>query len=130
MNMLDCEIGAANGSITAVNSVDQVVFDLDDYAWRRPVEPGRKVKVGFRAEHFQGAGDASLAGKHVRFERPVECFEKHGPDAIAFLALPQKAIAVRVDSRVADGYRSGQPLLTGLPLEKINVFDASSGRRL
>ncbi len=130
MNMLDCEIGAANGSITAVDSVDQVVFDLDDYAWRRPVEPGRKVKVGFRAEHFQGAGDASLAGKHVRFERPVECFEKHGPDAIAFLALPQKAIAVRVDSRVADGYRSGQPLLTGLPLEKINVFDASSGRRL
>ena len=130
MNMLDCEIGDANGSITAVDSVDKLVFDLDGYSWRRPVEPGRQVKVGFRAEHFQAGGDASSAGKHVRFERPVEYFEKHGPDAIAFLSLPQKAIAVRVDSRIADSYRSGQPLLTALPLEKINVFDASSGRRL
>ena len=130
MNMLDCEIGIANGSITAVDPVNRLVFDLDDYSWRRPVEPGSKVKVGFRAEHFRADGDASFTDKHVRFERPVEYFEKHGPDAIAFLSLPQKAIAVRVNSRVADNYRSGQPLPTALPLEKINVFDASSGRRL
>ena len=73
MNMLDCEIGAANGSITAVNSVDQLVFDLDDYAWRRPVEPGRKVKVGFRAEHFQGDGRRVVGGqtRQVRASRGV-----------------------------------------------------------
>jgi ABC-type sugar transport system ATPase subunit len=106
------------------------VFDLSDYGWRRPVEPGRKVKVGFRAEHFQTGSDASLAGKHVGFERRVEYFEKLGPDAIAFLSLPQKAIAVRVDSRIAEAYCSGAPLSAALPLEKINVFDASSGRRL
>jgi multiple sugar transport system ATP-binding protein len=130
MNMLDCEIGAANGSITAIDSIDQLVFDLSDYGWRRPVEVGRKVKVGFRAEHFQTGSAASLAGKHVGFERRVEYFEKHGPDAIAFLSLPQRAIAVRVDSRIADSYCSGAPLPAVLPLEKINVFDASSGRRL
>jgi multiple sugar transport system ATP-binding protein len=130
MNMLDCEIGGANGSIAAVDPVNHLVFDLSDYEWRRPVEPGHKVKVGFRAEHFQAASDASLAGNHVRFDRPVEYFEKHGPDAIAFLATPQKPIAVRVDSRAADSYRSGQPMRTALPLEKINIFDAGSGRRL
>jgi multiple sugar transport system ATP-binding protein len=130
MNILDCEVAQSNGAIVAVDRANELTFDLSDYPWRRPIDPGRKIKVGFRAEHCRAADEAAVAGKHVRLERPVEYFEKTGPDAIAFLALPHQTIAARVDSRTAERHRSGPGLPVALSLEKLNVFDAHSGRRI
>ena len=130
MNMLDCEISKANGSIVARDPVNEIAFDLDRYAWRQSVEVGRKVKVGFRPEHFLAAGEAVASGRHVPIERPIEYFEKSGPDAVAFLALEGQAIAARVDARTLDRYRPGSTAPLALSLDKINVFDAGNGRRL
>jgi multiple sugar transport system ATP-binding protein len=130
INLLDCEINATNSATMAIHDDSDVVFDLSHYAWREPVGAGRKVKVGFRAEHFRGAEDSTPTAAHLRFDRPVEFFEKSGPDAIAFLSLPRQVVAARVDVRVADAHRAGKDISLVLPLDKINVFDAQSGRRL
>ena len=129
MNMLECEISKAKGSLVAVDPVNALAFNLDGYTWRQPVEVGRKVKVGFRPEHFLATGDAG-SGRHVPIERPIEYFEKSGPDAIALLSLQGQAIAARVDARTLDRYRCGAMLPLALSLDKINVFDAGNGRRL
>ena len=130
MNILDCEVERSNGSLTAVDRGNEIAFDLSNYSSRRPIEAGRKVKVGFRSEHFHAADEPAIAGKSLRLERPVEYFEKSGPDTIAFLTLPRQTIAARVDSRIADRRRAGPALPVTLSLEKINVFDAQSGRRV
>jgi len=129
MNMLDCEISKPNGSVVAVDRVNAFAFDLDGYKWRQPAEVGRKVKVGFRPEHFLTTGDAS-SSRRIPIERPIEYFEKSGPDAVALLSLQGQAIAARVDARILDRYRRGETLPLALSLDKINVFDAETGRRL
>ena len=116
--------------MSAIHDDTGVVFDLGEYAWKNPVGAGRKVKVGFRAEHFR-TGEASAAvAPHVRFDKPVAFFEKSGPDALAFFSLPRQVVAARVDVRVADAHQAGKDISLVLPLDKINVFDAQSGRRL
>jgi multiple sugar transport system ATP-binding protein len=130
MNMLDCDIDKANGSVVAVDPLDAIAFNLDKYKWRQPVEVGRKVKVGFRPEHFLAANDEGSAERRIAIDRPVEYFEKSGPDAIAFLSLQGHAIAARVVPRVLERYRRGTTLPLALSLDKINVFDAGTGRRL
>jgi multiple sugar transport system ATP-binding protein len=130
MNLLDCEISRANGSVVAADPVSAIAFNLDGYRWRQPVEIGRKVKVGFRPEHFLATEDAGSAGRHAPIERPIEYFEKSGPDAIAFLSLQGHAIAARVAPRVLERYRRGATLPLALSLDKVNVFDAGTGRRL
>jgi multiple sugar transport system ATP-binding protein len=130
MNVLDCEVSSANGSVVAADPVNKIAFDLDGYPWRQTVEVGRKVKVGFRPEHFLAAGDTGSSGRHVAIERPIEYFEKSGPDAVAFLSLQGQAIAARVDARILDRYQRGATLPLALSLDRINVFDAGTGRRL
>jgi multiple sugar transport system ATP-binding protein len=129
MNLLDCEIKKANGSVAAVDPVNAIAFDLGEYEWRQPPEVGRKVKVGFRPEHFLAAGDAG-SSRHIPIERPIEYFEKSGPDAVAFLSLQGQALAARVDARILNRFRRGATLPLALSLDKINVFDAGNGRRL
>jgi multiple sugar transport system ATP-binding protein len=74
-------------------------------------------------------GDAS-SSRRIPIERPIEYFEKSGPDAVALLSLQGQAIAARVDARILDRYRRGETLPLALSLDKINVFDAETGRRL
>ena len=129
MNMIDGVISKADGAATMVSERAGLTFDLTDYDWRQPAEDGQKVKVGFRPEHFAEIGDAPQ-GRTVKMDLPVQFVEKVGPDAIAFLALPEQTIAVRVDSHAADRYRRESKASVLLPLQKVNVFDADTGRRM
>ena len=86
------------------------------------------MKVGFRPEHFAELGDAPQGAHSCRSTCPVQFVEKVGPDAIAFLSLPEQTIAVRVDSPCREPLpaRRNAPRCC-LPLGKINVFDADTG---
>jgi multiple sugar transport system ATP-binding protein len=127
MNMLDARLSRTNGTFAAV--VDDMRFDLGAYKWRDAAEEGQAVKVGFRPEHFvQSAEDAT--GNTLRIELPVQFLEKSGTDAIAFLSAANGTIAVRVDARTADRYRREPTASVILPLEKVNVFNAETGRRM
>ena len=85
--------------------------------------------MGFRPEHFLQPGEDAV-GKTLRLDLPVQFLEKSGTDAIAFLSAAGETVAVRVDARAADRYRPETTASIVLPLEKINVFNAESGRRM
>ncbi|HYY28058.1 MAG TPA: ABC transporter ATP-binding protein [Chthoniobacterales bacterium] len=72
----------------------------------------------------------TMATKYLRMERPAQFFEKAGRDAIAFLDLPSRTIMARVDPPYADRYRHEKSVPLLLPLNRLSVFDAESGRRL
>ena len=127
MNILNGVIRRVNGSAAA--SVDNITFDLSGYKWRETAKDGQQVKVGFRPEHFVQAGEEAT-GKTLRLDLPVQFLEKSGPDAIAFLVAAGGTIAVRVDARTADRYRRAPTVAVMLPLDKINVFNAETGRRM
>jgi multiple sugar transport system ATP-binding protein len=129
MNMVEGVISRANGAPTMVSERAGLNFDLAEYQWRQPARDGQKVKVGFRPEHFAEIGD-SPNGRTLPMDLPVQFVEKVGPDAIAFLSLPQQTIAVRVDSHAAERYRRDARASVLLPLAKVNVFDAESGLRM
>jgi multiple sugar transport system ATP-binding protein len=129
MNMLDCVIERRNGSLFAVDAENAVTIDLKHYRWANAAREQAQVKIGFRAEHFF-TGERGDTGDAVQFDRPVGYFEKFGPDAFAFLSLPSRTIAVRIDGRDADRYRGSPTLPAFLPLDKLNVFDAKTGKRL
>ncbi len=130
MNLLDCAIHRANGSLAAVEGRSKTSFDLSDYRWRQQPEEGQKVKVGFRPEHFAQPGEAGPAERTMRFDLPVQFLEKTGGDAVAFLDLAGETIVARIDPHSAARYRSSPAASVVLPLGKVNVFDAGSGRRL
>ena len=130
MNILDCVIDRRNDSVSAVDQCDDLAFELNDYKWRQAATNGQKVKIGFRPEHFLQLNGMQPTGKYLRLERRAQLFEKSGRDAIAFLDLPSRTIAARVDPPYADRYRHEKAIPVLLPLNKINVFDAESGQRL
>jgi multiple sugar transport system ATP-binding protein len=130
MNMVDSVVKQVNGSYAAVGAQSDITFDLGAYRWRQQAKDGQKVRIGFRPEHFAQPGETPAADRTLRFDLPMQFLEKSGPDAIAFLSLPGQTIAVRVDSRVADRYRGETAVSVELPLNKVNVFDAESGRRM
>ncbi len=107
-----------------------MVYDLAEYPWRDAPREGQKVRVGFRPEHFVQEADADRYDRTLRMQFPIQFLEKAGPDAIAFLDVPGETIAVRVDAHVAEQYRRDPNASVLLPLGKVNVFDAESGRRM
>jgi len=129
MNVLDCTVRRNGSGLVAVEDKGSAEIDLGHYKWKGQAAEGGAVKVGFRAEELltEERGDA---GATIRFDCPVEYFEKSGADAFAFLTMSGKSIAVRVDGRDANRYRGRQSLPVYLPLDKLNVFDAPTGRRL
>jgi multiple sugar transport system ATP-binding protein len=127
INMLDCNLARSNGGYAAVSETSKVTFDLADYRWRQTPGEGKRVKVGFRPEHLR---EAEPAGRSLRFELPVQFIEKSGPEAIVFLSLPQETIAVKTDPETASRYQKDSIASVSLPLDKINVFDIETGRRM
>ena len=130
MNVLDCVIRKANASPSAVSERDEIVFDLGDYKWRQTASDGQKVKVGFRPEHFLQVNETRPPDRHMRLDRPAQFFEKSGRDAIAFFSLASQTIAARIDPHYAERYRPDKVVPVILPLDKLSVFDAHSGRRM
>ena len=88
------------------------------------------VKIGFRSEHFAPADEEGPAGPTMPLELPIQFVEKSGAEAVAFLDLAGKTIAARVEPGAADRYRRSATAAVKLQLDKVNVFDAGSGRRL
>ncbi|MDL2407124.1 ABC transporter ATP-binding protein [Rhizobium calliandrae] len=129
MNLLDCTVKRNGSGLVAVDEPNAVSIDLNAYSWKNKGVAGSAVKVGFRAEDFFTEPHED-GGKTVRFDCPVEYFEKSGPDAFVFLTLAGRTVAVRIEGRNAYRYRGRTQLPVYLPLDKLNVFDAQTGQRL
>jgi multiple sugar transport system ATP-binding protein len=130
MNMLDCTARRVNGHLAAVDEKAGLTFDLAEYHWRQAPGEGQPVKVGFRPEHLGDQSDMTDGRRTLHLDLPVQFLEKSGPEAIAFLRLPDATIAMRVDQHAAARLKQGVTASVVLPLDKLNVFDAGTGRRM
>jgi multiple sugar transport system ATP-binding protein len=92
---------------------------LDDYAFETPPVAGAPIELGIRPEHVEAGGDLPAV---------IELVEPMGSDQLAWLRLAGHTLSMRLPAEA--GAASGESLRLRLPVEKLNLFDASSGRRL
>src|SRR5262249_37170114 len=130
MNMLLCKTKRVNGQFTAIDDRAGLTFDLAFYRWRQAPEEGQEVKAGFRPEHLGAPEDVADGRRTLRLDLPVQFLEKSGPEAVAFLGLSDATIAMRIDQHAAARLKQGTVTPVVLPLDRLNVFDARSGRRM
>lgn len=128
MNMLEAKLKVAGTKITALHKVTKSEIDLSGYKFAEKPKDGADVVIGLRPEHF----DVGAAGKnHVAtFELPVQYTEKTGGDATAFLKAGDTLMAVRVDPEGVNEMSASKALKVSFIKDKLNVFDARSGRRM
>ena len=127
MNMI--EAAAMPDGLAARTDLGGAMFDLSRYAWRERPAEGRRLKIGFRPEHVTPSG-AAIDGPAAALRLRVQFVERSGPEAIALLDFFGKPIAARIEPSTAAAFAQNQDTSVSLALDKISVFDASSGQRL
>jgi multiple sugar transport system ATP-binding protein len=129
MNILDATLSVSEDKVSAVHAPTAVSVDLSAYAFAARPQNGAAVVLGLRPEHF-AIGEVNGARPAALFELPVLYSEKTGSDATAFLEAPDQLMAVRVDPARVNGMATGMPIAASFPEDKLNVFDARTGRRM
>ena len=129
MNVLDATLSVAGGNVTAIHAPTSAAVDLSAYPFKARPETGTAVALGLRPEHF-AIGKGNGARPAAVFELPVRYSEKTGSDATAFLEAAGELMAVRVDPGEVNGMAAGRSLSVSFPQDKLNVFDARTGRRM
>jgi multiple sugar transport system ATP-binding protein len=115
--------------VSATLDAARTSIDLSGYSFAvRPVE-GTRLSIGLRPEHFT-VGGANGAAQAAAFDLPVRHCEKAGSDATAYLDADGQIVAVRIDPSRVRTLKAGDRLRLSFPLDRINVFDAQTGRRL
>jgi multiple sugar transport system ATP-binding protein len=117
MNFLSGALDVRDGSPWFVSG--ELSMALDDYAFEVPPVAGAPIELGIRPEHVEADGDLPAV---------IELVEPMGSDQLAWLRLASHSLSMRLPAE-ADA-ASGGSLRLRLPVEKLNLFDASSGRRL
>jgi multiple sugar transport system ATP-binding protein len=92
---------------------------LDGYAFDARPQQGAAVELGIRPEHVEAGGDLPAT---------IEMVEPMGSDQLAWLRLGGYALSMRLSTEAQ--IVAGDALQLRLPADKLNVFDASTGRRL
>jgi multiple sugar transport system ATP-binding protein len=129
MNIFEAEMEVAGDAVAAVHRSTGVRMDLSRYGFTRRPVAGMPVAIGLRPEHF-AVGDADGMDRAAVFDLPVRYSERAGSDATAFLAADDQLVAVRIDPSRLRELTVGQPVRASFPRDKLNVFDAGTGRRL
>ena len=129
MNVLDTRLSVNGSSVIAVHQPTGVSIDVSDYAFSARPEDGAGAAVGLRPEHF-AIGDGNGGRPAAVFDLPLRYTEKTGSDATAFLQAAEQLLAVRTDPAKVNGLEVGKPVRMSFPRDKMNVFDARSGRRM
>ena len=116
MNFLPGAFEVRDGSPWFVTT--GLAMALDGYDFEAPLVAGVSIELGIRPEHVESGGDLSAV---------IELVEPMGSDQLAWLRLGSHSLSMRLPAE-ADA-ASGASLRLRLPVEKLNLFDAS-GRRL
>jgi multiple sugar transport system ATP-binding protein len=129
MNVLDARLKVVGNSVTAIHLPTSVDIDLSDYRFVAKPQDGMDVSIGLRPEHFL-VGDANGSRPAAIFDLPLRYTEKTGSDATAFLEAPDQLLAVRTDPAKVNGLIVGNTVKMSFPRDRLNVFDARTGRRM
>jgi len=96
-----------------------ISIPLDGYGFDARPQPGAAIELGIRPEHIEVGGDVPVA---------VEMVEPMGSDQLAWLRLSGHALSMRLSAEAH--IIAGEKLQLRLPADKLNLFDAATGRRL
>ena len=130
MNIFDATARVApGGAVSAALDATGISVDLSGYQFAAQLADGARLCVGLRPEHFNSSGPNGAEQAAV-FDLPIRHCEKAGSDATAYLEAGGQIVAVRIDPARARALKPGDRLRSSFPLDRINVFDAQTGRRL
>ena len=106
--------------------------DAERAVWAMRYPPaGMRSSGPFRATIYGGSDYQANANDELLLAVMIETAKAiENLDAIAFLDLSGITIAARIDPLAADRYRRSRTAAVDLQLDRVNVFDAGSGRRL
>jgi len=96
-----------------------VSIPLDGYAFDARPEMGAPMELGIRPEHVEAGGDLPAV---------IEMVEPMGSDQLAWLRLGEHPLSMRLSAETR--IIAGGPIRLRFPADKLNLFDAASGRRL
>jgi len=129
INVLDATLKVSGDAIVAVHPPTAITVDLSAYPFATRPADGATASIGLRPEHFSpGNGNGSRPA--AVFELPARYTEKTGSDATAFLAAGEQLISVRIEPARMKSVAPGDRLTMHFPADRLNVFDAQSGRRM
>jgi multiple sugar transport system ATP-binding protein len=112
------------GTFAARNSAPcfaaaEISIPLDGYAFDMRPQEGARIELGIRPEHIDAGGDLPAV---------IEMVEPMGSDQLAWLRLGSHSLSMRLPAEAP--VVVGESISLRLSADKINLFDASSGRRL
>jgi multiple sugar transport system ATP-binding protein len=97
----------------------EISIQLNGYAFDTRPQDGAPIELGIRPEHIERGGDLDAV---------IEIVEPMGSDQLAWLRLGGQSLSMRLP---ADTHAAiGEQFTLHLPADKVNLFDAASGRRL
>jgi multiple sugar transport system ATP-binding protein len=117
MNFMPGTFAARNGAPCFVAA--EISIPLDGYAFDMRPPEGARIELGIRPEHIDAGGDLPAV---------IEMVEPMGSDQLAWLRLGSHSLSMRLPAEAP--VVVGESISLRLSADKINLFDASSGRRL
>jgi multiple sugar transport system ATP-binding protein len=129
MNILDAEVSILGEKIMGIHKPTGTSMDLSQYKFARRPEPGQRIKVGMRPEHF-ALGQAPGFNAAARFALPLAYLEKIGDRGVAFLNVDGDLLAVGVDFSTFRAPRAGETVEALFPGDRFSVFDSTTTVRM
>ena len=106
---------------------DGSLLDMSGYVCDTTPSPGAQLMVGLRPEHFSLGASADAA---CSLDPEIHHIERTGSDAMLSLAFGDRRITVRTTPVDASRLRVGDRVAVNFPKDRLNLFDAGSGRRI
>jgi multiple sugar transport system ATP-binding protein len=129
MNILDAEVSILGETITGIHGPTGTHMDLSRYKFARRPEPGQRIKVGMRPEHF-ALGQVPGFNAAARFALPLAYVEKIGDRGVVFLKVGGGLLAVGVDFSTFRPPSAGETVEALFPGDRFSVFDAETTARM
>ncbi len=98
---------------------EDIVIPLNGYAFEAPPQDGAPVELGIRPEHVEAGGGVPAK---------IEMVEPMGSDQLAWLRVGGHPLSMRLPAEACTV--AGEAMQLRLPADKLNLFDAATGRRL
>ncbi|POR55585.1 ABC transporter ATP-binding protein [Bosea psychrotolerans] len=96
-----------------------IAIPLNGYAFEASPQDGAPVELGIRPEHVEAGGGVPAK---------IEMVEPMGSDQLAWLRVGGHPLSMRLPAEACTV--AGAAMQLRLPADKLNLFDAATGRRL
>ncbi|WP_340160669.1 sn-glycerol-3-phosphate ABC transporter ATP-binding protein UgpC [uncultured Hoeflea sp.] len=122
MNFLPASVASSTGETLTVRLDDLDGIEVPMTIRNSHPQPGTKLQLGIRPEHFDAAGS-------VQVSMPIDVIENLGGSSFAY-SRSDLELPLTIEIRENRDVREGDVLKTGFNPERAFLFDAATGLRL